>query len=107
MEFLLKKDIIKLMDDLNNISSAIDIINIHDQRVCYIDIHPISGLKYTIAGFFFGYAITVCKDKDIFGHKETVYRCRFNILTLLKIRRVVKKYEKLEKLKRLKEIRGA
>lgn len=105
MEFLKKKDIFKLASNINNIDSAMDIVNFHDQRVRYIDLHS-EGIKYTIAGFFFGYDITVSKIDEVFATKETLHKNIFNIFTLLKIMKIVRNYEKVEKIERLKEIKG-
>lgn len=104
MEFLKKKDIFKLANNINNIDSAMDIVNFHDQRVRYIDLHS-DGIKYTIAGFFFGYEIIVSKVEEVFATKGILYKNIFDIFTLLKIMKIVRNYERLEKLENLKKVK--
>ena len=105
MEFLKKKDIFKLASNINDIDSAMNIVNIHNQRVRFIDVHA-DGIKYAITGFFFGYEIEVGKTGSTFETKETLYKNSFDIFTLLKIKKIVKKYKKVERLKKLKEIKA-
>ena len=104
MEFLNKKDIMELANNPDNIYSACDIVNFHDQRVCYIHLNPINGLEYTIAGFKFGYDIMVNRDKEPFRNKEVLYKYRFDIFKLLWLKKIAKNYDRLEQLKRLKKI---
>ena len=107
MDFLKKKDIFKLADDLKNVSYALDITNIYEQRSFSIFLKPLEGIDYHILGYFLGYRIKVSNSGfDAYKSDEMLYRKRFDPITLFKIKRIVREYEKIEKSKRLKRIKG-